>query len=132
MIDEHSPVHYLIPYYLVCWALACSKQRLSYVLPKLLLCINDGPVIVTGMNSVGTQHVTYLTHFPIPYLYAKKKKKNSSKWTESKDDRWIYDSELSCHWVKYIYISQSLKVFVSQHPFPFHGMKSRLLLTNYA
>ena len=78
---------------------------------KLLLCINDGPVIVTGMNSVGTQHVTYLTHFPIPYLYAKKKKKNSSKWTESKDDRWIYDSELSCHWVKYIYLSQSLKCF---------------------
>ena len=36
-IDEHSPVHYLIPYHLVCWALACSKQRLSYVLPKASL-----------------------------------------------------------------------------------------------
>ena len=36
-IDEHSPVHHLIPYHLVCWALASSKQQLSYVLPKAFL-----------------------------------------------------------------------------------------------
>ena len=67
-IDEHSPVHNLIPYHLVCWALASSKQRWSYVLPKAFLmyqrraCNNDRHLslyqrrvfIVTGMNSVGT------------------------------------------------------------------------------
>ena len=52
---------------------------------KLLLCINDGPVIVTGISLLYQRRAFYRDRHEQP-----------------------------------------------RHPFPFHGMRSRLLLSNYA
>ena len=84
-IDEHSPVHYLIPYHFLCWALASSKQRLSYVLPNWhRICVSKNALLI--------HHILNKSQWTKPLNEAIVSKIHIGRGTESHLQRSSFDS----------------------------------------
>jgi len=114
---------------------------------KLLLCINDGPVIVTGMNSIGT-HFLFMgwDQYPLPHslsfgvLGTCQLKTTmvicfNQKLLLCINNGPVIETGMNSVGTHFLYQWRAFYCDGHEqrrHPFPFHGMRSRLLLSNNA